>query len=873
MIARWHNLSSQEAVKILGSDIEKGLKQGEALERQIEFGKNILPKESPVSRFKVFLSQFRSPLIYILFIAGTIVLFLGDYLDSAVIFGAVLLNTFVGYIQEYKASKALRELKKAIQEQARVLRQGNVKVIDSAELVPGDIFVLQAGDKVPADGRLIKSYDLKINEMALTGEWLASDKSVQALKEEAPLADRDNMVYTGTIVEEGKAIAVATAIGVQTEIGRIALILREIKEEKTPYQKKLSHFSKVVGVVIAFITLIIFFAGLLTGSNFIEMFTVSVAMAVAAVPEGLPVAMTVILALGMQRIFKKKGLARKLISAETLGNASVICTDKTATLTEGKISVSKIFDGSRILEASDSRLIDGSIYRIAILCNEAFVENIQDDKENWVVRGRPTDRAILLFGLGSEFSKDSMDQEWAKIDEVPFNNRKKFLATLHKSDEGKMLLVSGAPENLLAMSGLSEGGRKKWEKKLQEFTSQGLRVICFARKKVSSDIINDSEFEDLEIVCLLGLSDPIRKDAKKAINVCRQAGIKIVMVTGDHRLTAESIAKQLGFKISKESVIEGRELEAMSDSDFQEKVEGIQIYARVEPEHKMKIVKAWQARGEVVAMTGDGINDAPALKQADIGVALGSGTSVAKETSDLVLLNDSFSIIGYAIEEGRAILDNIRKVITHLLADSFTEIILIGGSMLIAKLFGQAWFLPITAVQILWINLIEDGFPGLALAFEPKEDDLMKFRPRGNKAKLLTREMKVIIFTIGFLTDLALLGLFVWFWFKGLDVRYIRTMVFAALAIDSLFYVFSCRSLRKGLFHINILSNRALIGALIFSMITLVAAVHLPAFNHLLGTAPLHFSDWYILFSLGIIELLLIESVKHYFIARHNTEK
>jgi len=873
MIARWHNLSSPETVKILGSDIKRGLKQSEALERQIEFGKNSLPKEKPAPRFKIFLSQFRSPLIYILFIAGVVVLFLGDYTDSIVIFGAVILNTLVGFIQEHKASRALFELKKAIKEQARVLRQGSVKIIDSSEIVPGDIFILQAGDKVPADGRIIESHNLKVNEMALTGEWLASEKSVQLLKEDVPLADRDNMVYLGTIAEEGKARVIATGTGLGTEIGKIAVSLRSIKEEKTPYQRKLSHFSKIIGIAIGLVTLVIFFEGILTGENFLEMFTTSIAMAVAAVPEGLPVAMTVILALGMQRIFKKKGLARKLVAAETLGSTSVICTDKTATLTEGKISVSKIFDGQKILSASNRNLIDNSIYKIAMVCHEAFIENIQEEKEDWVVRGRPTDRAILLFGLESGVSKEAVEQELVKIDEIPFDNKRKFLATLHKKGKDNFLFVSGAPENLLAISNLNESAKKKWEQKLEELTREGLRVICLAKKKIAQDTIVDSEFNNLEIVSFLGLSDPLRKDAKKAITICRQAGLKIIMVTGDHRLTAESIAKQLGFKISKASVIEGKELSQLSDEEFQKRVKDIQIYARVEPEHKTRIVRAWQARGEVVAMTGDGINDAPALKQADIGVALGSGTRVAKETSDLVLLNNSFRIIVYAIEEGRAILDNIRKVITYLLADSFTEVILIGGSMLMAKISGQPWFLPLTAVQILWVNLIEDGPPSLALAFEPKENDLMKFKPKGHRGKLLTREMKIIIFTIGIATDLLLLGLFAWFWLRGLDVRYIRTMVFAALAIDSLIYVFSCKSLRKGLFHINILSNGVLIGGWIFGMAALIGAIHLPALNHLLGTIPLHFADWYILLSLGIVELLLIETVKHYFITRHQTEK
>jgi Ca2+-transporting ATPase len=871
MIARWHNLSIKEVSKILGTDIEKGLTESEALERQIEYGQNLLPKEKSAPRLKIFLEQFRSPLIYILLIAGVTVLFLGHRADTVVILGAVVLNTFIGYVQESKASRALLELKKAVKHKAKVLRENNIKIIDTSDLVPGDVIILEAGDKVPADGRIVEVHQFKINEMALTGEWLPAEKSDNILLSNTTMADRDNMVYMGTIIEQGKARAIVTDIGLTTELGKIAVTVKETKEEKTPYQKKLANFSKIVSGVIAFICLGIFVEGMFTGGEFIEMFTTAVAVAVAAIPEGLPVAMTVILALGMQRILKKKGLVRKLVAAETLGSTSVICTDKTATLTQGKIKVTKVLTAEQVFGSFSKIKTNDLVYKIAALCNEAFVENIWETKKEWIVRGDPTGRAMLSFGFTGSFSKEELDQDFPKIDEMPFDNQRKFLATLHKNKRDNILFVSGAPENLLEMSNLEVEDSKKWEEELTKMASHGYRTIALAKKKTSKKKIDDIIFQDLEIVALLGLSDPLRKEAKEAMKICRQAGMKTIIVTGDHKLTAKSVAEQLGFKIGKANIMEGKELDKLSEKEFQEQLEKVQIYARVEPKHKMRIVKAWQDRGEVVAMTGDGINDAPALKKADIGVAIGSGTTVAKETSDLILLNDSFSVIVAAVEEGRAILDNIRRVMTYLLSDSFTEIILIGGSMFISAIFNQPWFLPLTAVQILWINLVEDGLPDLALAFEPKEKDLMKRKPKKQGVPLLTKEMKVIIFAIGLITDLFLLGLFFWLCSHSIDILYIRTMLFAALAVDSLFYVFSCKSLRRNIWHINLFSNKFLLVAWTVGFTALFAALYIPFLNNLLGTIPLHFHDWWIVIGLGLMELILIETVKHYFIVRHQT--
>lgn len=861
----WHSLSWREAVEKLKSDSKDGLNEKEVKERREKFGRNLLPEEKPFSKTRIFLEQFKSPLIYILVIAGIVVLVFKEFTDAIVIFGAVFLNTIVGFFQENKASDALRKLKKIVKIKAQVIREGNIKIIDSGGLVPGDIFILNPGDKVPADGRIIESYNLKTNEMALTGEWLPAQKKVDTLSTKRPLADRDNMVYMGTVTEDGKAKAMVTATGLETEIGKVAKMVRETKEEKTPLQKKIARFAKIVGGIIVGICIIIFIEGIITGNTFLEMFTIAVAVAIAAIPEGLPVAMTVILALGMQRILKKKGLVRKLASAETLGSTSIIATDKTATLTEGKMRVTEILTKTK---AGQSLAL-----KIATLCNEAFIENPEEPMEKWVIQGRPTDKALLLAGVRAGINKKELERKMLKTAELPFSTVNKYLArafALSKKED--ILYISGAPEKILEISKyLRKGNREvaltpkmedEIKTELEDLTGKGLRVVAVGYKKIKS---LKSLFDNFVFVGLIALKDPIRKEVKKAIKICRQAGMRPIIATGDHKLTAKAVAQELGFKLKEKNIMEGRELDKLSDKQFEKRVKDIQIYARVEPKHKMRIIQAWQEKGEVIAMTGDGINDAPALKKADIGVALGSGTEVAKEVSDLVLLTDNFNIIVAAIEEGRAIIDNVRKVITYLLSDSFTETILIG----VGLFFG---YLPITAAQILWVNLIEDGLPDIALAFEPKEKDLMKQKPQGHDIPLLNREMKVLIFVIGLITDFLLLGLFFWLLkYSNYEIPHIRTVIFGGLAIDSLFYVFSCKSLRRNIWHINPFSNKFLVFAWVFGALTLIGAIYLPPLQTLLKTVPLNLFDWGLLLTIGFIDLILIEATKWIFIKNHET--
>lgn len=887
MVKTWHNFSIKEAFEKLKTGVD-GLSEKEAQKRLKKFGLNEIPSEKSFSRIKLFLNQLKSPLIYILIIAGVIAFLLSDYTDSIVIFIAVFVNTIIGYLQEDKASQALDKLKKILQVKAVVFRDGQEKEILRKKIVQGDIVLLRAGNKVPADARIIETHNLKINESALTGEWLAAKKKEAVLSKETPLADRDNMAYMGTIVESGWGKAVVINTGVMAEVGQIAQMVKEGGEKKTPYQEKLIRLSKIVSIIVVVISIGIFIEGMLTGGEFVEIFTTSIAIAVAAIPEGLPVAMTVVLALGMSRILKKKGLVRKLASAETLGSTSVILTDKTGTLTEAKMSVSGIFTGAKELFSNNGSLFEKntngnhksghiSALKIATLCNESFIENFDEPTSKWIVRGTPTEKALFLAGIQTGLSRKELEKKQPVIDKIFFDPYYKYAVSLHKlNDKKNIVYVVGSPEKILSMSGyLDDDGKRsklllkdfgKIKGKINNLTKSGLRVIAIAHKETNDlSIDRDKEEKDKEMVFagLFTLHDPIRKDTKEVMDICRQAGMRPIIVTGDHKLTAWMVASKLGFNIKEENILEGKDLAKMSDKELNKQLKRIQIYARVEPAQKLRIVNAWQKKGEVVAMTGDGINDAPALKRADIGVALGSGTDVAKDVSDIILLTDNFNIIVAAIGEGRTIVDNIRKVITYLLSGSFTEIILISVSLF----FG--WPLPVLAAQILWINLIEDGPLGICLAFEKRENDVMKQKPSNYSLSLLNKEIKVLIFIISIITDLLLLGLFYWLLkHSGYEIAHIRSVIFVGLTIGSLFYIFSCKSLRRNIWQINLFSNKYLIYAWVLGVIMLLAALYTSPLQTLLRTVPLNFFDWMLIGGFGVLNIFLIEATKYYFIKK-----
>ena len=875
----WYQLSKKEVVKTLRTNVKNGLSTKEVLSRQKEFGKNKLPQKKPFSRLRIFLGQFQSPLIYILLVAGLISLIVKETTDAVVIFSTVLINSFIGYTQEKKASNTLLALKKVVRHPAKVIRDKSQHIIDSEELVPGDIILLNPGYKVPADARIIENENLQINEMALTGEWLASEKSFEKISEKKVLADRDNIAYMGTIVESGRGKAIVVSIGSQTEIGKIAKTVRETLEEKTPYQKKLANFSKFISLAVFILCSFIFIEGMVNGVNFREMFMTTIAVAIAAIPEGLPISMTIILSIGTERILKKRGLVRKLSSAETLGSTSVICLDKTGTLTEGKMEVHDIVNPIQVFKNKKDEKDRLLSLKIGSIFSGAFIDNPFDKKTDWIFRGNPTDKALLKKGIEEKVVKIKPTRGVEKISEILFNSVDKFAVITLKEKDNLFLFLRGAPEKTLELCSFYEikGKRKKMtdknlkelKKELNKITGKGLRVIATAYKKIGSQKLEKltqeegmrKEINNLVFAGFITLKDPVRKDTKEAISICRKSGIKIVIITGDHKLTAKNIAQEVGLKIKKENILEGKELDLLSEKDLKKRLSKIKIFARVNPEHKSRIIQAWQDKGDTVAMTGDGINDAPALKKADIGLALGSGTEVAKEASDLILLNNNLSVIVDVIREGRAILDNIRKSMTYLLSDGLTEFFLIAASIITRRP------LPITAIQLLWVNLIEDGLPDIALAFEPKEKGLMK-RKVNPKDNLLTKEMKFIVLIIALVGDVLHIGLWLWLLNQNYGIEHIRTMMLACLTLDSLLYVFSCKSLRLNLWHIDLFSNKFLTYSSLFGVFTLFLSIYNPFLQTFLKTVPLQASDWIIVVSLALIDITMIEFIKWHFIVK-----
>ncbi|MBD3359606.1 MAG: HAD-IC family P-type ATPase, partial [Candidatus Buchananbacteria bacterium] len=805
-------------------------------------------------------------------------------------------NTIVGFIQEYKAEKTLEDIKKRISFQSTVLRNGQEKKIDSSQVAIGDILILEAGDRIPADGRIFELNDFQVNEASLTGESLPIDKELGVLDKGTNLADRKNMVYMGTVVTRGRAKIVVTGTGTKTHLGEIASLVKETEKEKTPLQLKLSKFSKILGIVVLFASLILFIVGVILGQEVFEMFETAVAVAVAAIPEGLLVGVTIILTVGMQRILKKKALVRRLVAAETLGSTSVICSDKTGTLTIGKMRTAKLLTGycdldKDLLDFEKKKDVESDsdhdfLIKAGVICNNSLLTN-EDNKKEFI--GDPTETALLKAGIDSGYDYKKLRNDNERLAEVPFSTEIKFMATLNKKDtDNNIIYLKGAPEKILnfcskilvdgEVKDLSKEDKDKILDNFDELTYKGLRVLASAYKLTDKDKKNLTQediakADGLIFIGVFALRDPLRKEAKDTIDLCQQAGIKPIIITGDHRLTVKAIANEIGIETDDENIIEGNEMDELSDKELEKRVKEIRIYARVSPKHKLRIIDAWQKHNEVVAMLGDGVNDAPALKTSDIGVAVGSGTDVAKGTADIVLLDDNFKTIVDAVKQGRIIFDNIRKVLVYLLADSFSELILISGALI------YGWFafhgngdiiLPITALQILYINIITDGFPYIALTFEPGEKDVMKLKPRQKTTPILDNEMKVLIFIMGIMTDLILFGIYFYMINHDFDVTYMRTFIFTALAVDSLFYVFSVKSLRKTIFHINIFSNRYLLLAVAVAFGLQLAAIYTPFMREVLELTVLNLTDWIWIIGFGLINVLFIELGKYIFIFKEH---
>ncbi|OGN22306.1 MAG: hypothetical protein A2918_00080 [Candidatus Yanofskybacteria bacterium RIFCSPLOWO2_01_FULL_42_49] len=842
------SLPVQKVIEILDTDVRSGLLESEVTRRIKIFGPNVIEKPRRAPGLFILLNQFKSPLILILLFAGVVTLFIAHYRDALFIFAAVIANTALGFYQEYKAEKALAELKTYLKQRARVIRDGIEREIDAAELVPGDIVHLAQGDRIPADGRLIFVNDLQADEAILTGESLPVSKSVDPVSAEATIGDQYSIVFAGTLVTQGMGTAVICRTDFSTELGKIATLVAESQREETPLQNAIKRFSVKAGIVLSVFTLIIFGIGIALGYSRVDMFLTSIAIAVSAVPEGLPVAMTVILAIGVQRMARRKGVIRKLIAAETLGDTSVIIIDKTGTLTMAKMELSKVLPA---VDGGENKLLE-----LAIINTNTFIENPDDSPSEWRISGRVLESALVKEVALRGVLVDAVKKKTLVLSSLPFNAANKFSASLIHDGEKHLLVFFGAPDIFINRSTLNDTERDAALKEIGSLAESGELVVGVATKEVEKkeDFIfsKDLKLTGLLFQGLITLRDPIRPNVKEAVRKVQESGIRVIVMTGDHRGTAEAVAREVGLYIEKKGTLDSSELKLLSDEDLKKRLPFLRVISRVSPTDKMRIVKVFQETGEVVAMTGDGVNDAPSIKQADIGVAMGSGTEVARDVADLVLLDDNFETIAAAVEEGRQIMHNIRKVLVYLLSDTADELFLIGGALLT----GLA--LPLNALQILWVNFFSDSFPAVAFAFE-KNIDGLTYRPQSTKAGLFDPVMKFLILFIGLSTSAFL---FVLYWLLlrvGFPEDLVRTFIFASFGSYTLFLAFSLRSLEKNIFKYSVFSNRYLVAGVGIGLVLMAMAIYIPFFQSLLKTVSLPF---YWLLGVALIALINILAVE-----------
>jgi len=880
----WHHIDESKASQLLGTSAEKGLDQFEAEQRLKHFGENLITGKRPKTGLERFLLQFHQPLVYILIAAGLVTAYLGEWVDSLVILAVVLVNAIVGYIQESKAVKALDSLSSSMSTEATVFRAGNPLKIPASQIVPGDVVILRSGDKVPADLRIVSLKELRIDESTLTGESLPVDKAANSFPPETVLAERKNMAYAGTLVSFGQGRGVVVATGNKTEIGRISGLIDSADELETPLTQKITRFSHMLLIVILVLASALFVLGLLRNEPVNEIFMAAVALAVGAIPEGLPAAVTIILALGVSRMAARKAIIRKLPAVETLGGTTVICSDKTGTLTENQMTVQSIASGGLSYSISGTGYgFDGSVksnsnherenkaldecFRAGLLCNDA---NIYQKDGRSVVKGDPTEGALIVSARKYGLHPDQEHAGLKRIDELPFESEWQYMATLHEKNGSRVVYLKGAVEkvleccmdSMLASGETSSLNTNEIVEAQREMASNGLRVLAFARKDLPADgeLVRTDACMGMTFVGLQGMIDPPREEAKAAIAACQHAGVKVKMITGDHALTAEAIGIKLGLRggdcsIGQDCpVMTGIEIAEISDSELIEKVSGIPVFARVSPEQKLRLVMALQKNGEVCAMTGDGVNDAPALKQADIGVAMGiTGTEVAKEAADMVLTDDNFATIAAAVEEGRGVFANLVKFIAWTLPTNAGE----GLVILAAIIFGAT--LPILPVQILWINMTTAACLGMMLAFEPKESGIMDRPPRNPARPILD---KVILRRIGIVSALLLIcafGLFKWEIINGTSIEKARTMAVNIFVVIEAFYLFNARSFSRSPFELGFTSNMWVIGGFASMMILQVLFTYAPVMNRLFASAPVDLMDWIKIIVCGLIVYVVVE--------------
>jgi P-type Ca2+ transporter type 2C len=880
----WYQQKTKDVFLSLQSQ-PSGLTPSEADLRLKKYGQNKLPEKNGHSWKLLLLSQVKSPLVYVLFGAALLSFFVGETVDVVVILFVVLLNTFVGFWQEYKADRSIQQLQGLIKQFATVIRGTETMQIPSSQLVIGDILILESGDKVTADARIFESNNLQVNEAALTGEAFPVNKQVDVLGSELSVGDRTNMVFMGTSIARGrgKAIIVATAEG--TQIGEIASLVKETEEGQTPLQVQLGKVSQLLTVVVISLSLLLIVIGYLKDFAIQELLLTAAALAVAAIPEGLLVSLTLVLAFGMRRILKRKALVRKLLAAETLGSVSIVCSDKTGTITQGIMQVDQLLIGGEKhdkFNQSDSKPNGGEakLHLLALkligVCNNAYLSNPEEKLNEWIIKGDSTDSALLKAALQSGFSQKGLKQEYLRLDEIPFHETYKYHATLHQSSEGPIVFAKGAPESILALCShyirgkssmaLTQKSRDEINKEYQQLTKKGLRVLALAydalgKKQVLSfdDLISNRDDPKLEGLTFLGwvaLKDPVREEVAKSFLTMRKAGIRTVIITGDHKYTVQAIVAELGLKVPEKRIMIGSQLEELTENQLLGVIDKIDIFARVAPKHKLRIINAWKAKGEVVAMLGDGVNDAPALKAADIGIAIGDATDVAKETSDMILLDGNFAVVEAAIREGRIIFDNIRRSFLYLMSDSFTEIFLIALALF------SGYPIPLIAIHILWINIASDGVVNLALTVEPAEGDVMAYPPRKKDERIVSREIITLISILTIVAVAFMYGLFVYIYNSGASIEYVRTLVFTAFAVDSAIYVYSLKSLRKPLWKTNMFSNPWLLLATFTTIMVQVAIVNIPLIQGVLKTVSLSLRDWGFVFLLGIVGIMVREIIK-----------
>ena len=877
-----------------GVSVEQGLPTVEVQKRYQQFGANKLSEAPRVPTWRKLVAQFKDLVIWILIVAAIIAGVMGEWVDTAVILAIVLVNGIIGFLQEEKAGRALAALQKLSSPMAKVIRDGVLHLVPARELVPGDRIELEAGDNIPADARLLSGFGVRVQEAALTGESVPVDKDADCvLNENSPLGDRRNMVYMGTVTAAGKASAIVVAIGMDTELGHIAGLLQRSAPERTPLQRRLAELGKVLVFVCLVIVVVIFLLQLARGGELLEMLLISVSLAVAAVPEGLPAVVTLTLALGLQRMVKRNALVRKLPSVETLGSVTVICSDKTGTLTRNEMTVREIVAGGERFQVTgggyaphgeflkcrdsesspaepvnprdESDLIQA--LTTAARCNNATVSPRGDDADSWQVIGDPTEGALVVAALKAGI--EARDREQHVLYEIPFDSDRKTMSVVLRESNGTRVMHSkGAPEVILAkciaerrggqVEPLTDDRRSQLLRSNSEMAGRALRVLGLAYRDHSATQGTGYDETDLIFAGLVGMIDPPREEVKEAVRRCRGAGIRPVMITGDHPETALAIARELHIAGDDDRVVTGQELNALSDEELKVQVNQIAVYARVSAEHKLRVVNAWKQRGQIVAMTGDGVNDAPAVKAADIGIAMGiAGTDVTKEASDMVLTDDNFASIVNAVEEGRGIFDNIQKFVHFLLSCNAGEVLL----MFFAALIG--WPVPLSAIQILWINLVTDGLPALALGMEPPERDIMSRSPRPPLEAVITRKRGLLILFHGTLIA-SVAGLGFWLIYQGDETHLARAraVAFCVMAFSQLFFAIGCRSQRFTMPELGLFSNPYLFGAIVISGLLQLSVVTLPFAQPVFGVATHLVWEWLLIGALALTPVTIIELVK-----------